>query len=232
MQTTPERVQVLHNLVVFFETSACIEYALRISSNASPRYNSEISEFVGFLKVRGIKGVTSETVKRQANGRVRGACSELVGKTSPHKVHEVMQKAQMKCTVRLIQLWAWVGALALESDLMPVRVFYEGLLNNPVTRARLAKVKETHSSRTGLLPEHSDMVILSEAIALQRSGSDQVCFVSKDGDFCEFAQEIKNAFGLRVVHLGELSKLISEIEAQSEEGEETPSFDSATFSSI
>jgi hypothetical protein len=171
-----------------------------------------MSDFVGYLKVKGIRRLTSETVKKETDARWKHVCKRRVREANPHRILEVMDYAQEKCRWRCAQLWGRVEILPLVGDLPPVKLFYETLQNNPDTRARLEKVKETHSAQEGLLPEYSDMVILSEAIVLKRSTGKDIYFISKDGHFCEFSKEIGNVFSVKVKHLQKLNELKTELD--------------------
>ena len=77
----------------------------------------------------------------------------------------------------------------------------------------LRQQKTSHGlKRKGLLPEHKDRKILSEAAALASglAGSATLCLVSGDGDFYEFKEEIKNEFRIVVIGENDLPGLIGD----------------------
>jgi len=192
-----------------------VEYALRYQDHVilSSPYCEVVAAFIEFLEINGIKIATSATVSIQAERKLFSAVKGIVDRVLGRRGKQVRVMMFVKCRSRLRRLWKRVAILSLQGDPGPVENFYRNLLKNPLTKAKLEKLRDVKTTRTGLMPDKSDMQILSEAIALKER-NEVVYFVSKDGDFCEFPREIYNAFSLKVLHLSDLSQVKRQLETQ------------------
>lgn len=138
------------------------------------------------------------------------AVERMIEKTHPQRKYQVRAYVLKKCVRRLNDLWGKATPLALQGNEKPVRAFYLRMLENPDTKARFEKLRIL-KQRKRLLPEDSDIKILSEAISLKKS-SNSLFFVSLDEDFCEFSKEIKEEFGLKVLRVQDLLSFKNELE--------------------
>jgi len=192
-----------------------MEYALRYQDHVflSSPYCEVVTAFIDFLQTNGIRMATSTTVSEEAERKLFSAVRDVVNEVLGRRGKQVIVMMFVKCRSRLRRLWKRVAVLSLRGNIGLVENFYRSMLNNPLTKAKLEKLREVKKTRTGLMPEKSDMQILSEAIALKER-SEIVYFVSKDGDFCEFPEEIYNSFGLKVVHVPDLSQVKRQLQTQ------------------
>jgi len=163
------------------------------------------------LRANGIRVVTSTTIKDEATKQFPSASNRLVDMARPQRLRQVRAVALTKCTTRLRELWSRVDVLTLHGNLTLVKRFYQKLSDDPLTKSRLEKVRKFKKSRS-LMPEDSDLEIMSEAANLKRSDN-EVYFVTKDEHFCEFPKEIHEEFGLRVLPVQDLIQFKSQLEA-------------------
>ncbi|MBS7627035.1 hypothetical protein KEJ51_08415 [Candidatus Bathyarchaeota archaeon] len=148
------------------------------------------------MRANRIKVVTSTAVKNEAEKQITSAVNRLVDSAHPRRLRQVRALALAKCATRLRELWSHVDILTLHGNITHVKGFYQKLSENPHTRTRLEKIRNFKGSRS-LMPEDSDLKIISEAISL-KAGDNEVYFVTKDEHFCEFSREIYEEFKLRV----------------------------------
>ena len=188
---------------------------MRLDSDIHALYNENVSQFIGFATSRGAKLVSSGTVKNETEGQLTGAINRMVDSASLRRAWQVKGIAQKKCWGRLADLLKRITVLPLESNAESVKSFYDGLLGNEATRPKLEALRNWRRNRgdkrAGLMPEESDMKILSEAIAVKRDG-DTLFLVSNDSHFCEFGQEIERAFGVRLLPVQNLNQFMIEHE--------------------
>lgn len=78
-----------------------------------------------------------------------------------------------------------------------VREFY----SKPEFAERLEKLR-SRKNRETLIPEESDMEIISQAIRINDKRL-SIDFISSDGDFTHFSEEIEGEFGICVVSVAE-----------------------------
>jgi hypothetical protein len=150
---------------------------------------------------------TSKTVEEESYSQLTEAINRIVDIVNPSRKWQVKAVALDKCSKRLQELFSFTKLLSLKVDESPVRIFYNNLLNDPTTKQKLMELrKKKNESR--LLPEDSDLRILQEAISLKKEGN-SVCFVSKDGHFCEFKTEIENSFSIKVLPVVEIQAFLN-----------------------
>jgi hypothetical protein len=174
-----------------------MEYVLRFDSNIRALWNETVTAFLGYLKSKSYRLVTSETVRKEINGQIPFAVNRVVDKVRPRRSGQIRGMMLTKNKVRFQKFLSHVDVKSIPVDTHPVARFYNDLLKNVETKAKLVKISQL-KGRKRLLPEDSDIVILSEAISL-KSEDTTVFFISKDEDFCQFVQEIETRFGLVVL---------------------------------
>jgi hypothetical protein len=188
-----------------------LEYALRLDSDIHALYNENVSQFIGFVRSKGAKIVICKTVETEAREQLTGAINRMVDQAAPRRARQIRGIAQKKCWGRLADLLTNATVLLLNNNVQPVKRFYESLLQDEGTRSRLEALRDRRRSRgnkrTGLMPEESDMKILSETPAVPRDGN-ILFLVSNDGHFCEFGQEIERAFGVKLLPVHDLSQFM------------------------
>ncbi|MGQ9543684.1 MAG: hypothetical protein ACUVTM_06350 [Candidatus Bathyarchaeia archaeon] len=175
---------------------------MRVDSNILSVYNQSVTDFIGFLRANHIRAVASTTVKDEAVKQLSYAINRLVDLAHPKRLSQIRALALRKCTARLQELWSYIDVLTLHGNPMTVKKFYQKLSDDPLTRRRLEKIREFKKSRS-LMPEDSDLKIISEAISLKR-GDNEVYFITKDEHFCEFSKEIHEEFGIIVLPMRDL----------------------------
>lgn len=189
-----------------------MEYALRADSNIRSLWNQVVTEFIGYLKHNNIKVVTSTTVKKEIRWEIINAVNRLIDQVFHRKKWQVRGIVLRKCLKRLDDLWTRVEVLNLKGNEKRIENFYKRMLKNPETRSKLEKIKKM-KKRKRIMPETSDMKILSEAITLKKM-KNVLIFVTKDEDFCEFSEEIKNEFGIKVLPVQDLLSFKKELDGK------------------
>lgn len=167
-------------------------------------------DFIGFLLQHDLPRLTSSTVKEEAERRLVPAVNEWVDSVIPRKLWQFRRNMIEKCKGRLHQLWNRLCVRSLQKDPNRVKKFYQRLLSDPLTKARLERLRNRRK-RKSLLPGDPDMDILSEAATLAKRGA-STHFVSKDGHFTEFPDEIEQEFGLKVLSVQGLIQFKIELE--------------------
>jgi len=155
---------------------------------------------------------TSNTVRREAQQELTHTINEWVDSSLSRRVWQFRAQIIYRCQDRLSRLWRRVGVLSLQGNAKEVRQFYRAMLKDPTTKGKLDRLRQ-RKKRKGLMPEDSDMVILSEAVALGRI-DENLHFISKDGDFCEFVEEVAKKFPVRVLPVQELGQFRIRLERQ------------------
>lgn len=202
-------VESLQHSIFFIETSAFMEYILRADANVCSLYNVMITDFIGFLSSKKIKTVTSETAKKETEGQIIGAVNRMLDEINIRQKWQIRENLLAKAYKRYRQPWSRVEVLPLHGKTEDVKIFYQELLKDLVTRAKLRMIsKFKHRKRP--IPEDSDFKILSEAISLKTAEND-LFFVTKDQDFCEFSKEIKNKFDIVILPVQDLFRFKSEV---------------------
>lgn len=139
----------------------------------------------------------SSTVAKEAQTELTYTINERVD-NAQIRAWQLRTQIISRSQKRLKNLWKRVEVLSLQGNVDEVKKFYSAMSKDPTTRAKLVELKKRKRTRQGLMPETRDMIILSEAIALGRGDGD-LHFLSKDGDFCEFTEEIEVKYGLKVL---------------------------------
>lgn len=127
------------------------------------------------------------------------------------KAHPVRQNVYIKLRRRYLELANCSKFNAVTSDLQKVRNLYTNFLKVPELRKRLEKLKEM-KHRNNLLPSEADMQILGEAGTL--SSSHKVYFVTDDGDYISFKNEIEQELGVIIVELLELRRFAESLKSK------------------
>lgn len=170
-----------------------------------------MANFVGLLLQRGTRGVTSSTVKEEADRQLVSTVNNLVDRAISRRRYQFRRAIMAKCRGRLKDLWDRLDIRTLKCDATAVKMFYQALLKDPPSKAKLEKLKK-NKGRKGLMPEDSDMSILSEAMTLKSNNAD-LHFISKDGDFTCFANEIENRFGVKILAVQDLIQFTIKLES-------------------
>ena len=187
-----------------------MEYSLRFDSNIHALWNETIAVFLGYLKSNNFPIVTSETVKDETNGEITVAVNRVVDRAHIQRSGQVRGLMLLKSKNRFRQFCSFADVKPLKGDKRSIENFYNNLLAKKETRTKLEKVRQL-KGRQRLLPEDSDMTILSEAISLKNKDT-LVVFISKDEDFCQFSQEIQNQFGIIILQVQNLLSFKDELE--------------------
>ena len=179
-------------------------------------YNEAVTDFVGFLKSNKIDRVTSETVQNEIGLTLTDAVNRLVDRAAIRKAGQVRILVRTKCRERLPGLRSRIEVRRITGNEESVRKFYQSLQQNPVTRAKMQNVQK-YKQKRGLMPEDSDMQILSDAIAIKQK-NELMYFVSHDGHFTEFQQEIERIFPLKVLPVIGLLQFKTKLQKNIQEG--------------
>ena len=172
-----------------------IEYTLWFDKNLCGIWTETLTTFLGFLKSRGLPVVISKTVFDEANREIPNSVDHLLDKVKPHRRGQIRALMINKTRERFRKFHSNVTVLNLKGDVVAVNAFYNSLLNDRGTKEKLEQILQ-FKHRQRILPEDSDMVILSEAISLV--DKNETFFISKDEDFCSFKKEIKVIFNVSV----------------------------------
>jgi hypothetical protein len=128
-------------------------------------------------------------------------------------VYPVRQSVYVKVRHRYIELAKCSKFSKVESDTQDIKTLYMDFLKVAELRKRLEKL-QTVKNRGTLLPSETDMKILGEAKTLVGSGYN-VCFVTDDGDFISFKDEIRKRINVTVVELLNLRQFASTLKTKS-----------------
>lgn len=182
-------------MLFFVETSAAVEYTLWFDKNLCGIWTETVTTFLGFLKSKGLPVVISKTVHDEAVREIPNSVNHLIDKLRPHSRGQLRALMINKSRERFRKFHSNVTVLSLQGDVAAVNTFYKNLLNDKTTKAKLEQIRQ-FKRRTRILPEDSDMFILSEAISLVKKN--ETYFISKDEDFCAFKTEIKTKFNVSI----------------------------------
>ena len=156
--------------------------------------------------------MASSTVREEADRQLISTVNNLVDRAISRRRYQFRIAIIAKCRGRLNDLWGrLLDVRTLECDATVVRMFYQALLKDSPSRAKLEKLKK-NKGRKELMPEDSDMNILSEAMTLRSSNAD-LHFISKDGDFTCFANEIENRLGVKTLAVQDLIQFTIKLES-------------------
>jgi len=186
-----------------------MEYILRADENVCSIYNAMVTDFIGFLRNKKIRIVTSETTKKETEGQLINAVNRMLDKINVRRKWQVRGMLLAKFGKRCQQPWSRVEVLSLHGKLEDVKKFYEELLKDLATKTRLKKISK-FKHRKWPIPEDSDLKILSEAISL-KTAENELFFVTKDEDFCEFSKEIENKFDIVILPVQDLFRFKNKI---------------------
>ncbi len=188
-------------VIVFLETSACLRHAIRFESGGRKVHGVRtdmISSFIGSCKENPeILLATSETVIKEARGKISLAVNKTVKEVFPKNYFSLRRIAVQKCQRRLDLLLNNIETVSVSKPpFREVDDFYQNLLKN--RDKRLYDI-ENSKERKGLLPSKNDITILAEAVKLQRDLQKPVVFVSDDMDFHYFSEDIERIFHFKVL---------------------------------
>lgn len=188
-------------VIVFLETSACLRHAIRFESGGRKVHGVRtdmISSFIGSCKENPeILLATSETVIKEARGKISLAVNKTVKEVFPKNYFALSRMAVQKCQRRLDLLLSNIETVSVSNPPFgEVDDFYQNLLKNK--DKRLYDIKNS-KERKGLLPSKNDITILAEAVKLQRDLQKSVVFVSDDIDFHYFSKDIERIFHVKVL---------------------------------
>lgn len=182
-------------MLFFVETSAVIEYTLWFDKSLCGIWTETVTTFLGFLKSKNVPVVISKTAFDEAVREIPNSINHLIDKLNPHRRGQLRALMINKSRERFRKFHSNVTVLSLQGDVGAVNAFYKSLLNDKTTKAKLEQIRQ-FKHRARILPEDSDMLILSEAISLVKKN--ETHFISKDEDFCAFKDEIKAKFDISI----------------------------------
>lgn len=144
----------------------------------------------------------TKTVREEGLGKLHEVVNRYFDRANI-KAPAVRQNVYMKLRHRYLDLAKQSRHSEVPSDLSKVRSFYDGFLRVPELRAKLSRL-QAKKHRKNLLPSDTDMTILGEACTL--SLSQKVFFVTDDGDFLEFKNEIERELKVNIIELMDLRR--------------------------
>ena len=85
-----------------------------------------------------------------------------------------------------------------------IRNIYGGFMQNPLLKKKLIALQRK-KKRSSILPGENDMKILAEAAALAENND--IVFVTDDGDYLEFKEELEKKLHIRICEVLEVQHL-------------------------
>jgi len=176
----------------------------RKEGELAPLANSLISNFVGECKQKKVQIVITETVKEESDQKLLRAVNRYFDKAGIFS-HPLRFQVFLKCRKRLIDLFQYCKCITVSNPKVDiVRNIYKEFAKKPSLRDKLVKLKEK-KKRHSILPSETDMKILAEAATLAENNN--VVFITDDGDYLEFKDELEKKLHIRICAVLEVQHL-------------------------
>jgi len=160
-----------------------------------------MASFIGYCKQKRIRYAVTKTVEDEATKNLATVINRYFDRTGI-KAPAVRYQVYIKCRRRFLNLLKHRTKIGeISSDFNLVKTMYMNFAKNPKLREKLLR-KKRRKKRKSLLPSEIDMKILGEAYVLTRDN--QVIFVTDDGDYLNFNDEIEKKLKLKIVALLDL----------------------------
>jgi len=167
----------------------------RVRRELSEPCTQIFSKFVHTCRERGIKCISTPEVLEQIPGVIIRKINEEFDRLGIRGF--AIRRDIIRKLMRNLDRFKGnleVFNIEVDSELVEkVREFY----SKPEFTARLEKLR-SRKNRETLIPEESDMEIISQAIRINNE-SLSIDFISGDGDFIHFSEEIEGEFGICVI---------------------------------
>lgn len=190
------------------ETTVCVAYSLRANyrfkgrrKTLGPLGNDIMISFIGHCKQEKIRYVVSRTVEDEVNIKLPTVINRYFDKAGI-RAFPVRNQVYLKCRRRFLNLLKHrtkIDEIPTNFDL--VKKMYMNFAKNAKLKEKLIR-KKRRKKRKSLLPSETDMKILGEAYALTRDH--RVIFVTDDGDYLNFKDEIEKKLKLEIIALLDL----------------------------
>jgi hypothetical protein len=164
--------------------------------------NEIISSFVGLCKGKRIPLCITKTVQDEGLGKLPDVINRYFDRAGI-KAHPVRHHVYLKFRRRFLDLVKNSKYKNIASNIGRIEVMYTGFTKQTEQLRKLEELRGT-KHRASLLPSKKDMIILGEAHTL--SQDHQLYFITDDGDFIKFKDEIEGELGVVVVELLDLPK--------------------------
>ena len=195
--------------IIVLETSACIEYALNVTTQSHGKYihikSDHNRKLTRFVPVCGERWHTS-TIEREANHSIQKAVNELVDERLNRRkgTYIIRKNLRNKAKENLKELFE---SSVLKNpgtiDLQQIVLFYENINQTQVGRLDELRLRKRVDN---ILPEPNDLRILAEVVELAKL--DDIGLISGDAHFTEFKDEISDEFGINILDYYDLIKFI------------------------
>lgn len=193
---------------MFLETTVCVAYSLRPNYRFKRRRktfvpvgNEIMTKFIGDCKQKKIEYAISEIVEDEVNVKLPTVVNRYFDRARI-KVFAIRNQIYIKCRRRFLNLLRHRTKIdEPPSNFESVKKMYTNFAKNPKLREKMIRM-QSQKKRKSLLPSETDMKILGQAHALTKNY--RVIFVTDDGDFLNFKNEIEKKLKLEIIGLLDL----------------------------